>query len=622
MLRIDLPEPLASGVQFEFAIAWSFAINDARINGGRTGFERLTADGTRLYTIAQWYPRLCAYTDVRGWQHKAFLGRGEFTLEFGDYLVEIHVPADHVVAATGELRNANEVLSETMRVRLDQARTAPRPQWVITPEEAEATAKQPPAQGMRTWIFAAHNVRDFAWASCRRFIWDAWGVAIGDRRVLAMSFYPREGEPLWSRYSTQAVAQALEVYSEHLVPYPYPVAISVNGPVGGMEYPMICFNGPRPESDGSYHARTKFALISVIIHEVGHNWFPMVINSDERQWTWLDEGLNSFVQYLAEKRWQRDYPSRAGVVRGIREHMRRHDQMPIMTNSESLIHFGANAYAKPAAALDILRETVLGRERFDFALKTYARRWAFKRPEPADFFRTIEDASGTDLDWFWRGWFYTTDHVDIGIVRVRYQRAESLDPAVFRPQRKAARDAGAVTIGKDRDAVLPVRHERHPDLADFYDRHDADAVTTKDREAYQKLLEGLSEEEKALLALERCYYVIELENVGGLVMPVILELTYEAGGSEMLRLPVEIWRLDTKRIARLIVTERPVASFRLDPLGETADVEEENDHFPRRLVLSRFELFKQGKDAGDNPLREALKQQQQQLEPGAQNPPR
>ena len=402
MMRIDLPERLAPGETVKFIVGWNFAINNCKKVRGRTGCEFFEEDENYIYEMAQWFPRLCAYTDVTGWQHKQFLGRGEFTLEFGNYDVNITVPADHIVASTGVLQNPDKVLSKLQRDRLADASNAKKPIFVVTPEEAKQNESSHSNES-KTWNFKAQNVRDFAFASSRKFIWDAMRHPLESNKVWCMSYYPNEGEPLWSRYSTHAIVHTLNEYSKYTFDYPYPVAISVNGPVGGMEYPMICFNGPRPEEDGTYSKRTKYGLISVIIHEVGHNYFPMIVNSDERQWTWMDEGLNTFLQYLTEQEWENDYPSRRGEPQDIVGFMANPNQVPIMTNSESLLQPGPNAYSKPATALNILRETVLGRELFDYAFKEYANRWKFKRPMPADFFRTMEDASGVDLDWFWRG---------------------------------------------------------------------------------------------------------------------------------------------------------------------------------------------------------------------------
>ena len=427
MMRVDLPQPLAPKDSFVLHVNFKYKINDAKLIRARTGYEFFEDDGNYVYEIAQWYPRVCAFTDYEGWQNKQYLGRGEFTLELGNYDVRITVPADHVVAATGELQNENKVLSKAQAERLRKARTADQPQFIVTPDEAKANEKHR-SKKERTWVFKADNVRDFAWASSRKFVWDAQGHDVDGVPVLAMSYYPREAEPLWSQYSTHAIIHTLDVYSRYAFAYPYPVAISVNGPVYGMEYPMLCFNGPRPEKDGTYTAQTKYGLISVIIHEVGHNYFPMVVNSDERQWTWMDEGLNTFLQYLAEQEWEEDYPSRRGEPADITGYMSSTNQVPVMTGSESILQFGNNAYGKPATALNILRETILGRELFDFAFRHYAETWKFKRPTPADFFRTMEDASGVDLDWFWRGWFYSTDHVDIAIRDVALHQIDSGDP--------------------------------------------------------------------------------------------------------------------------------------------------------------------------------------------------
>jgi hypothetical protein len=607
MMRVDLPTPLQSGESFRFHIAWSYQMNRSDEVGGRTAAEYFEKDGNWIYELAHWYPRMAAYTDVNGWQHKQFLGSGEFTLEFGDFEVAITVPADHVVASTGVLQNPDEVLSADQRARLDAARTAERPMYVITPDEALANQAEKDS-GTRTWRFRAENVRDFAWASSRKFIWDAWGVPVGDRTVMAMSYWPIEGEPLWSRYSTQAVAHTLEVYGRFTFDYPYPVAISVNGPVGGMEYPMICFNGPRPEEDGTYSARTKYGLISVIVHEVGHNWFPMIVNSDERQWTWMDEGLNTFVQYLAEQEWEEGYPSRRGEPRDMVAYMRSTEQVPIMTNSESLLQFGANAYGKPATALNVLRESVMGRELFDFAFQQYARRWMFKRPQPADFFRSLEDASAKDLDWFWRGWFYTTDHVDVAIAGVETFVVESPDPAVAKANDRAEEEARPVTLSEQRNAALPKRTARFPELLDFYNSFDPFAVTDTDRREFARLLERLDERDEALHALSTHFTVVELENLGGLVAPVVLAIHTDDGRVDERRIPAELWNQNSERVATLVLSERPVVRVVLDPHEESADADTSNNVWPPQVPLTRFQLFLRdgtGSGQGPNPMQRA-----------------
>jgi hypothetical protein len=436
MMRIDLATPLAAKGKITFKIKWWYNINDRMKIGGRSGYEYFEKDGNYLYTIAQFFPRMCVYNDVEGWQNKQFLGAGEFTLTFGDYDVKITVPSDHIVGATGELQNMKEVYSAAQVKKWEQAkRETVNPVIIVTQEEAEKAEKNK-ATSTKTWHYKAKNVRDFAFASSRKFIVDAMTVKQSTKDVLALSYYPKEGNPLWEKYSTKAVAHTLKIYSKHTFDYPYPVAISVHSKDIGMEYPMICFNGGRPEADGTYSDRTKYAMIGVIIHEVGHNYFPMIVNSDERQWTWMDEGLNTFLQYLTEQEWERGYPSRRGPAFRIVDYMKgdKSNIAPIMTNSESLLQFGNNAYGKPATALNILRETVMGRELFDHAFKMYANRWMFKHPTPEDFFRTMEDASGVDLDWFWRGWFYTTDHVDISLEDVKWYQIDSKNPDVEFPK--------------------------------------------------------------------------------------------------------------------------------------------------------------------------------------------
>lgn len=592
MMRIDLPAPLAPGGNFVFNVAWNYAINNQRIFGGRAGYEYFPRDNNYLYEIAQWFPRMVAYTDYQGWQTHQFLGAGEFTLEFGDYLVRITAPNDHVVAATGVLQNGKEVLKPDWIARLKQAELAKEPLKIITADEAKANETSKPT-GKKTWIFKADNVRDFAFASSRKFIWDAQGHNVEGNKVLAMSFYPNEGNPLWEKYSTQAIIHTLNVYSRYTFKYPYPVAQSINGPVGGMEYPMICFNGPRPLPDGTYSAQTKYGLISVVIHEVGHNYFPMTINSDERDWTWMDEGLNTFTQYLAEQEWEKNYPSRRGEPQNIAEYMLSENQVPIMTQSDSVLQFGNNAYAKPATALNILRETVLGRELFDFAFKEYARRWQFKRPEPADFFRTMEDASGTDLDWFWRGWFYSTDHVDIAIENVRLYQINSQNPEVEKELQRRAANSQPRTLSQQRNEALPKRLDQYPSLRDYYNDFDRYEVTEKDKADYQKFLESLTDREKALLNTNYYFYVVDLKNIGGLVMPVIFKVEYMDGTSEEIRIPAEIWRYNNTDVSKLIITKKEAKAIVLDPNLETADADLNNNFFPRRFVPTRFQVFKQ-----------------------------
>lgn len=623
MLRIDLPLPLAPGADFVFKIGWSYPINDCERISARTGYEFFKEDGNCIYTIAQWFPRMAAYTDYAGWINKQFLGTGEFTLEFGDYTVRLTVPDDHLVAATGVLQNADAVLTKTQRERLKKAQSEmKKPVFIVTPEEAKIAEKGKP-KGKKTWEFKAENVRDFAFASSRKFIWDAMAVegathpptpehrgGIADRMfrppVMAMSMYPKEGMPLWEKYSTHAIAHTIQVYSKFTFAYPYPVAWSVNGPVGGMEYPMISFNGPRPEKDGTYPERTKYALVGVVIHEVGHNWFPMIVNSDERQWTWMDEGMNSFVEYLAEEEWENDWKHRRDV-RSMTIYMRTTDRVPVMTNSESIADLGPNAYGQPTAALHILREHVLGREAFDHAFKTYARRWMFKRPTPSDFFRTMEDVSGVDLDWFWRGWFYSIDHVDVAVEQVRWLQLDSRDPAIEKKKKKQQEDELPKTATRERNYPLPKRVDRFPELKDFYDSFDETTVLPSEKKKFEALIKELNEEEidPKLLQTKHNFYSIELRNVGGLVTPVILKIEYTDGSSEELELPPEIWRFNTQKASKLLFTKKELKSVIFDPRQELVDTDVENNFWPRRPVKSKFQLYKDEKPA--NPMRELTK---------------
>lgn len=605
MMRIDLAAPLPPGKSTEIEIAYHYNIVDATVIRARAGYEHFEEDDNNIYEIAQWYPRVAAYTDYTGWQHKQFLGSGEFTLELGDYRVKITVPDDMVVSATGKLANPQEVLKEEWIERLAAIQDKKKPSFIITPEEAKKNESNAPSgstrpqerrsgQPTKTWTFTAKNVRDFAWAASRKFIWDAMPVQVGERTVTAMSFYPNEAEPLWSQYSTEAIAHTLEVYGRYTFDYPYDVAISVNGPVYGMEYPMICFNGPRPEEDGTYSKATKYGLISVIIHEVGHNFFPMIVNSDERQWTWMDEGLNTFLQYIAEQEWETDYPSRRGPAEKIVPFMRGGRQRPIMTGSDEILQFGNNAYAKPAAALNILRETVLGRERFDFAFREYCRRWKFKRPTPADFFRTMEDASGTNLDWFWRGWFYSTDHVDIGIDSVELFVIDSGDPDEASERKRREKDTTEKTPTQERNRELRRRIDWQPGLKDFYNspEYDEEQVEEADREKYQKFLERLDDDQRALLRRTTQFYVITFVNEGGLIMPIPLRVHYADNTQEEWMLPAEIWRYNSKEVKKLMLSEKEIVRLEIDPKREIADTDTSNNHWPPKLQPSRFQLFK------------------------------
>ena len=616
MMRVDLPQPLLPGEAFEFHIAWNYIVNDSSLVRGRTGAEWFEEDRNWIFEMAHWYPRLAVYDDLGGWQNKQFLGSGEFALEFGDFRVRITAPADHIVAATGVLQNPEDVLSATQRERLEQAMQLDNtgPTMIVTLEEATANEGLHQS-GHKTWEFQAENVRDFAWASSRKFLWDCWGVYSGDREkrdghmVAAMSYWPKEGEPMWSKFSTHAIVHTLEVYSRYTFAYPYPTAISVNGPVGGMEYPMICFNGPRPDADGTYTERTKYGLIGVIIHEVGHNYFPMIVNSDERQWTWMDEGLNTFVQHLAEVEWDDHYKGWWGEPSQITGYMLSEEQVPIMTAGDSLLSGGNNAYGKPMTALNILRETIMGRELFDFAFAEYARRWKFKHPQPADFFRTMEDASAVDLDWFWRGWFYTTDHVDLALTGVEWYAISTQDPEVENALAREDRDAIPETLQHERNAPLEKRFDAYPELRDFYDSYDPLATTSAQVEDYLKLWNSLEDWQKDQLEAPWQFYVLEVENLGGLVMPILLRLEFADGTEEMRRIPAEVWRRNSEVVKTLVTTDRPVERFVLDPRLETADCDLDNNTWPPQAPRpTRFDLFQRRDRKGSNPMRDAQKE--------------
>jgi hypothetical protein len=626
LARIDLPQPLAPGEAISFDMAWRFNIVQRDAVRSRGGWEQFEESDTQIFFLAQWYPRMVAYSDYDGWHNKPFLGRGEFTLEFGDYRVALTVPDNHIVSATGELDNAGEVLSATQRERLAAAGTE-SPSFVVTPEEALANEKTA-ATGTRTWRFTAENVRDFAWASSNKFIWDAMvheQPGARQERVLAMSFYPNEAEPIWSRYSTHAVVHTMDVYSRFSFDYPYPVAQSVNTwESGGMEYPMITFNGYRPdppraeddEADSlkaraqrAYSRAVKYGLIGVIIHEVGHIYFPMTVNSDERQWTWMDEGLNTFLEYLAELEWEEDYPAfkrlsdnlvtETNVLDMIPEYMTSPNQVPVMTQSDSVLRLGANAYRKPAAALTVLRETVMGRDLFDFAFREYAQRWKFKRPTPADFFRTMEDASGVDLDWFWRAWFYTTDHVDVALSDVRAYRLKRGDPDVDYPldrEQNLRENPAPVTIERNREEGIVPRETRFEELQDLYSSKDRYTVTDKDRNQAEEAYSLLEPWEKRVFeqAIEddEIFYFLDFENLGGIPTPLLLHVHFDDGSHRELELPAEIWRRNAEHVTYRLIDKRAIDYIEVDRRHQTADADYRNNRFPPTIHQSRFEVYK------------------------------
>lgn len=565
MMLVKLDKPLQPKDSIEINIKWWYNINDRMKIGGRSGYEYFPEEDNYLYTIAQFYPRMGVYSDVEGWQNKQFLGRGEFTLPFGDYDVRITVPSDMIVGGTGEIQNKDEVLTAQQIDRLNEAADADHPVLIVTQDEAEENEKTK-ATDEKTWHFRASNVRDFGWAASRKFIWDAQGVKFGDRTVMAMSLYPKEGNPMWEKYSTKAVVLTLQTYSDFTFDYPYPVAYSVNAKSIGMEYPMICFNGGRTRPDGSFSDQTKYRTILVIIHEVGHNFFPMIINSDERQWTWMDEGLNTFLQYQTERRWTDEtgkaFPSQRGPAHLIVPYMSGDKRYisPIMTNSESIHQFGNNAYGKPCTGLNILRETIMGPELFDYAFKTYANRWMFKHPSPADFFRTMEDASAVDLDWFWRGWFYTTDHCDIAMTQVKEYHLDLEDLAEGTSKKKARKILAKKEKAGELDPILQsVVNTQDP--AKVYDAIKANIMVDG---AHHHLDEDL------------WFYQVDLENLGGLTMPVIFKLEYADGSSKEVRIPAEIWKLEDA-VSKVIVSEKPIVRITLDPNLETADTDVTNN---------------------------------------------
>lgn len=582
MMRVDLPQPLKSGEKVSFNVDWSFNIVDRSIYGQRSGLEFFPEDGNYVYTIAQFFPRMCVYDDYEGWQNKQFLGRGEFTLPFGNYKVRITVPSDHIIAATGVLQNPQDVLTKAEIERFEKAKKSfDKPVIIVT--QAEATAKEKTkSKQKKTWEYHADNVRDFAFASSRKFIWDAQAVRIGNKTPLAMSYYPKEGNPLWEQESTKAVKNTLEVYSKFTIDYPYPVAISVHAASIGMEYPMICFNFGRPKKDGTFTPQLKQGMIGVIVHEVGHNFFPMIINNDERQTTWMDEGVNSFVQLMTELErypeidWSRGKPS--GIVqymKGDKNLMR-----PLMTNSEQVIQFGPEQYAKAATALYILRETVMGPELFDAAFKEYAQRWAFKHPKPADFFRTMEDASAVDLDWFWKGWFYTTDVTDQTLEQVKWfkLRNDKSKPESKNVKTKKGDLAAQGTTDKKYD--------------NFSNGPEEFSLIETDPQFYGEFRSRV--DDKAIMAkLEnKNIYEVTISNKGGLVMPVIIEWTYKDGTKELEKIPAEIWRINEQKVTKVFVKDKEVTNVMIDPNLETADVNIEDNIFPKVQRDSKFDQFK------------------------------
>lgn len=617
MMRIDLAQTLKPGEKISFSIKWWYNTTPRSVSGNRGGHEYFPEDGNYIYTIAGWFPRMAVYSDFQGWNNKQFTGRGEFALTFGDYDVKMTVPADHVVGSTGALQNAKNILSGDQIRRWEQAQNEfVEPVKIVTLNEAKANEKDK-ASGTKTWHYKAEDVRDFAWTSSRKFVWDAMAVDIEGRvdHPMAMSYYAKEAYGIYERFSTKAVAHTLKTYSKYTIPYPYPVAISVEAS-NGMEYPMICFNYGRTLPDGTYPESTKYGAIGVIIHEVGHNFFPMIVNSDERQWTWMDEGLNTFMQYLTEQEWDPNYPHRRGPAHKIAPYMGlpKEQLEPIMTNSENIIGFGNNAYAKAATGLNILRETIMGRELFDFAFKQYAKRWAFKHPTPDDLFRTLEDASAVDIDWFIRGWYFSIDNVDISIDDVKWYRLDTKNPEVENAYAKARTEAAGSTLAVDRNRAEGLKFyvEEDERLQDFYYTYDQFEVTEQSRRAYQRFNASLTDAERALIGDNKHFYQLDFSNVGGLVMPLIIEWTFVDGTTEVDRIPAYIWRKNEVKVSKAFMKDKEVVQIRLDPMRETADTDEANNYWPRRINQpNRFELFKRreggarGQSTGSNPMQRA-----------------
>lgn len=585
MMRVDLPQALPAGKTYTFSVNWSYTIND-RMHGVsrndlRSGLEYFPEDGNYSYIIGQWFPRMCVYDDVVGWQNKQFLGYGEFTLTFGDYEVNLTVPADHIVAATGMIQNPKDVLTSEQLERFELAKkTFDKPVIIATQAEAMKREKSR-AKEKKTWKFKAENVRDFAFATSRKFIWDAQAVKVGDKTPLAMSYYPKEGNPLWEQESTKAVRATLITYSKYTIDYPYPHATSVHHASIGMEYPMICFNGYRPRKDGTWSDRTKWGLVGVVIHEVGHNFFPMIINSDERQWTWMDEGVNTFVQYRTEREHYPDKPVDRGPAKNIVPYMigDNETKRPLMVNSEQIPQFGNEQYAKCATGLNMLRETIMGPELFDKSFKEYAQRWAFRHPKPADFFRTMEDASAVDLDWFWRGWFYTTDVCDQTVDYVKWFTVKKQGVSI---ENKGKRVKGTVASGASSG--------NGP--SDFSSGPEFFSVVPTDDRLYNDFLSRV--DDKALIGKmeNKNFYEIKLTNKGGLMMPVIIEWTFKDGTKAIERIPAEIWRRDETTVTKVFMKEKEVTRVVLDPKEETSDINTADNVFPKAASTSKFDELK------------------------------
>ncbi len=597
MMRIDLPKVLKSGEKYSFSIKWWYNINNHVDKRGRSGYEYFPKDGNRAYVIAQFFPRMAVYSDVEGWQNSQFWGRDEFALTFGDYEVNITVPADHILDGTGRLVNRKEVFSKTMMQRYEQAKKSyDEPVVIVTQAEAEA-AEKGFSDKTKTWKLHAENVRDFGFATSRRFVWDMMAVKIGNKDVMAVSMYPKEGNPLWEQWSTKAVASTLKSYSRMTFDYPYHKAISIHAKNQGMEYPMICWNYGRPKEDGTYSDRVKYGMMGVIIHEVGHNFFPMIVNSDERQWTWMDEGLNTFLQYIAEQDFGERYPtalsaqhkafpSDRGPAHMIVPYMGGNQDYiaPIMTKGLNTYQFGNNAYGKPATALNILRETVMGRELFDYAFKEYANRWMFKHPTPEDFFRTMEDASAFDLDWYWRGWFYTTDWVDIGVKDVKKYIVSSKPNQYIKGYVKEK--------GLKVKDLRPLVYMIEEGSEEYKESMKQGSLMDNVKTVKEYVMDNFTAEERQNIKAPKFFYNVTFEKLGGLVMPLIVEYKYADGTSKIETYPAQIWRFNDKEVTKAIASEKEIVSIIVDPKLETADIDTSNNSWPKEVKQSEFDNFK------------------------------
>ncbi len=590
MMRIDLPQPLKAGKTVSFKIDWWYDINNFAEDWGRSGYEHFKKDGNNLYIIAQFYPRMAVYDDVNGWQNLQFIKTGEFALPFGDFNVNITAPADHILDGTGVLTNRKEVMSKKQYKRyLKAQKTYDKPVMIVTEDEARENEKSH-TNKTKTWRFKAENVRDFAFASSRKFIYDMMAVKLKSKTVMAISMYPKEAQPLWEKYSTRTVANTLTEYSKRLFDYPYHKAISVNAFRQGMEYPMICWNYGRPDENGQYSDRLRNGMIKVITHEVGHNWFPMVVNSDERQWMWMDEGLNTFTELLAEQAYEKKLGFKLhsrGLPKQVVPFMKgdQSKMNPIMNNSDLMYNRSMTAYSKAAAGLYMLREVILGHELFDKAFKTYANRWKFKHPEPADFFRTMEDASAVDLDWFWRGWFFTTRVNEMAIAKV--SKFYVTDKPTERIKNMAKSYGMKV---EDFPPYVSLITEDSPDFTP--DMKSRKSFLQRAVNLKQFLNENFTKEEIKRLKMPKYFYRVEFEQHGELVMPIVLKLTYKDGTTEQVIYPAKIWRFNDKKVSKMIPSDKEIVKIELDPENLTADIDMSNNVWPKQKQKSAFDKLK------------------------------